>query len=53
MLLPVDFLAFCCGCAAAVVAASLLCSAALGFDVATLFNIILIIEQHLSTNSGR
>jgi hypothetical protein len=36
-----------------VAAAPLLRSAALGFDVATLFNIILIIEQYLSTNSGR
>ncbi len=35
------------------VAAPLLRSASLGFDVATLFNIILIIDQHLSTNSGR
>ena len=31
---------------------ALLCSA-LGFDVATLVNIIRIIEQYLSTNSGR
>ncbi len=50
------------GCAAAVVAvllcflwsplvaAALRCCAALGFDVVTLFNIILIIEQYLSTN---
>ena len=43
----------CCCRWSPLVAALLLCSAALGFDVATLVNIILIIEQHLSTNSGR